>query len=108
LDYSKGNKLLVLVGIVSSLISGVVLPTMGLHIARILAFELMYPSDEEYYRSQIQWEYLYMLITCAVTPFVIALQYYAFLSVGCNIVNQMREDIYRKVIRLPLEWFENQ
>jgi ABC-type multidrug transport system fused ATPase/permease subunit len=80
---------------------------MGLHIARILSFELMYSSDEEYYRSQIQWEYLYMLITCAVTPFVIALQYYTFLSVGCNIVNQMREDIYRKVIRLPLEWFEN-
>jgi hypothetical protein len=95
----------VLLGVVSSLVSGAALPTMGLHIGRILAFELLYSNDEDYYRSQVQWECLYMLITCIVGPIAIGLQYYTFLSVGCNIINQMREDIYRKIIRLPLEWF---
>jgi hypothetical protein len=62
---------MVIVGIISSLVYGAVIPTMGLHVARILSFELMYPNDEAYYRSQIQWECLYMLITCAVGPIVI-------------------------------------
>jgi large-conductance mechanosensitive channel len=96
---------LIVLGIVSSLVNGIVIPTMGLHVGRILSFELMYSSNEDYYRSQIRWEYLYMLITCAVAPIAVGLQYYSFLSVGCSIVNKMREDIYRKVIRLPLEWF---
>jgi hypothetical protein len=46
-----------------------------------------------------------MLITCVVAPIVVAAQHYSFLSVGCNIINKMREDIYSKIIRLPLEWF---
>jgi ABC-type multidrug transport system fused ATPase/permease subunit len=96
------------VGIVSSLLSGAIIPTTGLHVGRILSFELMYSNNKEYYRSQIQMECLYMLITSIVGPIILGIRHYSFLSVGCSVVNRMREDIYRKIIRLPLEWFENQ
>lgn len=48
-----------------------------------------------------------MLITCLAGPIAIGLQYFTFLKIGCDIVNQMRMEIYRKIIRLPLSWIEN-
>jgi hypothetical protein len=43
-----------ILGVVSSLIHGMVIPSMGIHVARILSFNLMYAKDPDYYSSQIK------------------------------------------------------
>lgn len=48
-----------------------------------------------------------MLITCIVGGIVVGVQYYIFLTFGYDVVNKMRIDVFRKIIRLPLSWIQD-
>lgn len=105
LAYASGNKLLVTVGLLSALLHGLVIPSMGIHVARVLSFDLMIIRDHDHYSNLIRIECLYMLITCLVAPFTVGLQYLSFLHLGNNIVDKIRQETYSKVLRLPISWF---
>lgn len=42
MGYLMKNKVMIAIGVIGSLVNGLVLPSMGLHVARILSFELIY------------------------------------------------------------------
>jgi ATP-binding cassette, subfamily B (MDR/TAP), member 1 len=95
------------IGIISALLTGTALPAQSVLVARILSFELMYGQNPAYFNSEIRWELLYMLIISIVGAIMVGVQYYIFLTLGCDVVNKMRMDVYRKVIRLPLSWIQD-
>lgn len=91
-----------------SLMHGLVMPSMGIHVGRVLAFDLLYPTNPDHYRELIKLECLYMLLTCFAGALVKGLQFITFLHLGTSVVNSIRRQAYGKVLRLPLTWFEKE
>ena len=82
------------------------MPSMGIHVARILAFNLMFSTDKAHYSAEIRTECYYMIATCAVGPIAIGLQHFTSLLIGSSIINRARQNLFRKALRLPFSWFE--
>lgn len=97
---------MIILGVMGSLMHGLVMPSMGIHVGRVLAFDLLYPTNPDHYRELIKWECLYMLLTCFAGALVKGLQFITFLHLGTSVVNNIRKEAYGKVLRLPLTWFE--
>lgn len=104
----NGFFFLLIIGIVCSILQALLIPSMGIHGARIVTFLLLYHNDPSYYSTQIKWSCLFMIITCAVGPFIKSMQFYTFLNIGTSVANNVRKKVFAKVLRLPVPWFENQ
>jgi ATP-binding cassette, subfamily B (MDR/TAP), member 1 len=48
-----------------------------------------------------------MIITCIVGPVALGFQFFIFHYLGSNIVNSIRFEVYNKMVRLPMTWFDD-
>lgn len=48
-----------------------------------------------------------MVITCFAGPIAIGLQNFAALLIGSSMTNTIRQNVFRKALRLPMAWFES-
>jgi ABC-type multidrug transport system fused ATPase/permease subunit len=99
---------LIIVGIILSLLHGLVVPSFGIHIARILAYDMSYEADPNYYGEQIKIHCLIMFVTAIVGAFFNKFQYKIFLSIGSDVNKELKSEIYRKILKMPMEWFDKE
>lgn len=48
-----------------------------------------------------------MIATCIVGPIAIGLQHFTSLLIGNSLINKIRQNFFKKALRLPVSWFES-
>ena len=91
-----------------SIIDSFSFPAVGALLAHLLYFLLQYPTDPTYYRDQA---FIIIYITIGVgfsTAFTNPLALWMGNQLGENIMRKLRLRLFKKIMGLPLTWFEKE
>jgi ATP-binding cassette subfamily B (MDR/TAP) protein 1 len=119
--YSRPERLILFLGVLSALLNGVVMPFFGLVLGEmmdILARPKIYKIGDDgkilpdewiwnpNFRSDSDLFSLLFLILAILSFLFNALQTYLMSVVAENLTLRVRNDLFNKILRMPLKWFD--
>ena len=116
------NYCLLIIGILSSLVQGAILPLYGVFLAKMLFVlnhpeEILIPSvdpDEppiflHYDKHENSDFWCIMMFLCAIAVlFASFLKRYTFGYVGEQVTYQLRLSLFQKILSMPKKWFDDE
>ena len=88
-----------------SFIDGFIMPTCGVFFAFVVAYLIQYSTNPDYFRDEI-YKLVYMTIGLAF--FAAAnntMAVWTGAKLGQNIIRDLRLEVFGKLLKLPLSWF---
>jgi len=102
--YSKGDLPIIIIGCISSLIHGTLMPLIAPILANMVTV-LSFPEDPDYGKKTGLYSGYFLAI--AVVGFItLSIQLTLFNMVAEQLSRKVRGDVFRKYIRMPISWFD--
>lgn len=106
MEINKPERPWFLLGVLSSMCTGAVLPIFGIFFVKLIVLMSNYQTQTSY-QSETRFYSLMFLMMAFIALLVNTLTKYTFSIVAFWLTSRIRDRVFKKIMHMPVSWFEN-